>query len=189
MKFNDYIKDVFSTFRPSAQFAVIKGYTNRYGEVADHSILWRVSYENVVKRSIEIVKTADINALVSEALTKDIIEQAKKELLESWEETLTKGPGNNSRYTNADTYESVLDAEGNVIKGLKLHKDDNILHVTGVFRQAKVVISEGEYPVVKSRPKTIAKNKLKALTPIVKWGQYKLTAGSFDKICIDNIDV
>ncbi len=189
MKFNDYIKETFATLRPSAQFAVIKGYTNRYGEVSNHSILWRVSYENVLKRSLEILKNINVNELTSDALPVSVIKQAQEELVDSFKETLEKGTGNNSNYTNADTYERVLDIEGKPIKGLKLHKADQILHITGVFRQAKVVLVEGNYPVVNSRPKTIAKKKLRKLTPINKWGQYKLTIDRFDSISIDNIEV
>lgn len=189
MTFRQDIVDQFASFRPSAQFVSILGYRNSKGELSNHQVLFRVSYENCVQKSLVQLKAIDLEAIELKGFTLDDLKKTKDELVASFNNTLTAGPGNNKNYTNKDTYEPVYDSEGNAVKGLKLHSEDDVVHITGVFRIHKTVLEAGEYKKVNSRPKTLAKKALQKHLDVSKWGQYKLTPDNFDKIKIDSHEV
>jgi len=116
-----------------------------------------------------------------------LIEQAKLahgELMNSLKETIEKGPGNNSGYTHSaerrgdevGTYETFGD-------GIKVHLETGDLHLQGL-EVSRHVTSPGEYKVVKSAAKTLAKNELRHLLPLSKWRQLVLRRGKFQEITI-----
>jgi len=185
MSFNDHIKSVFSGFRPSAQFIALNGYQNAHGEVANYHLLWNISYEECVKKSFDKLKNLDIGTVPLNGFTFDDLRLAGIELLTSYKETLVVGPGNNHLYNHKDTYDLVYDVAGQVIKGLALHKKQDILHMTGVYRIKKKIIIPGVYKKVNSKPKTLAKNALRNITPLARWGQFKLEPGNFIDLVVD----
>ena len=97
--------------------------------------------------------------------------QAATELLASRRESLAVGIGNNSAYTNADTYVSLPN-----IPGVKIHKETGALHVTGLV-EGKEVVTPGTYKVVKSSPKTIAKRAI----------EKTLASGRFRQFAFSNV--
>jgi hypothetical protein len=91
-------------------------------------------------------------------------------LLASIDESLAKGLGHNAAYTHGpeqgDTYETIL-------PGLKIHKTDGTLHVTGLLHR-KTVLEEGVHKVVKSKPLTLAKREIERELRRSKIRQFRL---------------
>ena len=72
------------------------------------------------------------------------------------------------------------------IVGTKLHRDQDILHIYGFCFNKRVIIP-GNYPPDNRHLKTIAKDDLRALTPLGSFVQFKLCPGRFYKISVDGI--
>jgi hypothetical protein len=163
-------------------FVTIHKYCNNFGEVATHSVLWHVNYENVVKRANRIVKeyVPSIQDTIGKPFTVQDLWQAKEELEESFNDTLTLGVGNNPRDTSSHSYDKILSKNGHFVPGVKLHRGNDEIHLTGLFRIKKVVHCPVEYPGPSSSPVVLAKRWLRGRTPLIKWGQYVLSPGRFD---------
>jgi hypothetical protein len=182
---------ILSQIDTHAQFIVIHNYQNNYGEVASYSLCWRISYENAVLRSLELMKNykPTIKDVAGHPYTLVHLEKAREELIESYTNTLTLGTGNNPEDTSSHAYDSVFDRYGKNIPGVKIHREEDVLHLNNVFRLQKVVHVPGVYKEVKSAMKTLAKNALRNMTPLAKMGQFKLAEGRFDKIVVSKISL
>src|SRR6266705_2806097 len=182
---------VFNQIDTHAQFIVIHNYMNNYGEVATYNLCWRISYENAVYRSLGILCNLKptIKDVVGKSYTLVHLQAALEELKESFTDTLTLGTGNNPRATSAHAYDGVLDKFGNTVPGVKLHREQDVLHLTNVYRLNKIVHVPGVYPEVRSAFKTLAKNDLRKLLPLNKFGQFKLETGRFDKMVVQKISL
>ena len=180
---------IFNQIDTSAQFITIHNYTNNYGEVATYSLCWRINYENAVRRSLEILKNKklSITDVVGKPYTLVHLERAMDELIDSFTNTLTLGTGNNPLDTSAHAYDVVLDRYGVPVPGIKLHRDQDVLHLNNVFRIHKVIHVPGIYPKVNHALKTLAKNDLRKLLPLDKIGQFKLEEGRFEKMVVQKI--
>jgi hypothetical protein len=93
---------------------------------------------------------------------------ACEKLIASRQESIVVGIGNNSAYTNVDTY---VFPKG--LSGIKIHKETGEMYVTGLV-ESKVTLEEGVYKVVNSKPLTLAKKELEAGLPSGKFRQYIL---------------
>lgn len=84
------------------------------------------------------------------------------ELISSLENSLENGIGNNTRYTQKNVeYIHFHTNKGKQINGIKMHPDTGELLISG-FVVHKTVIEKGEEKKpVNSRPKTIAKDKIR----------------------------
>ena len=133
------------------------------GEIARHTIRLGASVEAAYKKDLATLK-AKLPAL------KGIEAIACGEMIASLAESIGKGAGNNSAYTNADTY-------SHIAKGIKVHKETGEVHLTGFSRQ-KAVIVEGFHKKVNSSEKTLAKNKLRK----------GLLSGKFRQFVLPNVD-
>jgi hypothetical protein len=133
------------------------------------SILYRTKETKELARHIGILH-ADTRALYEKDLVvlnnllpnldKPILIEACKSLIDSREESLTLGIGNNTKYTCADTYVSA-----NGVPNVHVHKETGRLYVS-ILSQEKVVIEKGiEKPPVNSKPLTIAKNMIRRELP------------------------
>lgn len=135
------------------------------GEVSDLVVILGASTENLYEKDLEILQGMSFPEGSVEAL-------ALAELVASRLESLAKGVGHNSQYVhsaeNADTYETIPG-----LPGIKVHRETGEIHVSGLVH-SKRVIEAGEYKVVKSSPKTIAKNKIRKELPSARFRQYKL---------------
>lgn len=173
--------EFFSQIDTRTMFVTIHKYVNNYNEVATHSILWHVNYVNVVKRSNNIVKAyiPKIEDTIGKPWTVSHLWQAKKEIEESFHDTLTLGVGNNPRDKVSHAYDRIISKNGITVPGVKLHRKNDEVHLTGLFRISKIVHCPTEYPST-SNPVVMAKRWIKSKTPISKWGQYVLTLGRFD---------
>jgi len=152
--------------RASANFVNFKYRAKGTGEVSRVQLILGASTETLYKKDVE--KLNDLLQSLSASGAAPHVIQAARELMDSRLESLRVGIGNNSAYTNADTYE-YLDG----FKGVRIHRDTGELYVSGLV-QSKEVIVPGIHKVVKSSEKTIAKRKIENELPSGKFRLYKL---------------
>ena len=168
-------------------------YTSNHGEHANHTIIIGISYDNALEKSrkqliarmqidlgLDVLADDDKNedgfftlhrdriVTMNSGKADDTTRTAASELLLSIYNSINnrKRGKSNDAYTKADTYTALF-------HGIKVHKENETLELSGLAYR-KRVITEGDYPVVNSRPKTIAKAKLRGALPIGKWRTYRL---------------
>ena len=168
-------------------------YTNKHGEHANNTIIIGVSYNNTLEKSRKqlIAKMQidlGLNVIADDAKNSDGLftihreriltmdydkaddttRAAATELLLSIYNSIDnrKQGKSNDAYTKAETYTPLF-------HGIKVHNEAETIELSGLAYR-KRIITEGTYPVVNSRPKTIAKNKLRNALPIGKWRTYRL---------------
>lgn len=146
----------------------ISGYSNANGEIANYSIVFNVSYENALKKSIEIINNYNAES--------NLQKTAKAEVLKSLNKSLT------NLESVGDGYDKVV-SKGKLIKGIKFHRSSAAYHIYGFVVHKKVLLP-ATYKDVKSSDLTIEKRKLMKLCPVSKYRQFKLS-NSFEKIAID----
>lgn len=168
-----------SKLRPSSTFLTLNGYRNEYSEVADYSIVFHMSYESALKRSIETLKSLEF--------TGDLEKQAKEELLTSFNHSLLKLASTPMEELE-DHYQHFLDENGNYIKGIKLHTKTDVLHLYGLVVHKRVLIP-GHYPHRNSSPLTVAKDKMRYLTSVGKFRQFKILPSQVDSISVANLSL
>ena len=136
-------------------------------------------------REFSKIRESSSDALTRNVFRRYLLEQitiAKKELLESFGQTLNVGAGNNDGYTHSEdreggpTYESFG-------HGVKVHLDTGDIHVQGM-EVSRSVITDGVYKLVRSKSKTLAKNELRQRLPLHKWRQFVLRCGKFKSVTI-----
>jgi hypothetical protein len=142
------------------KFVAIKGYTNKFGEVSNNVVSLGASYANAKVKDIEYLRSLDVATLDSDKGFK-ILEEARLALLAS----MIKPNVNRSK--------GQIEAYVKVSTALKLHKETLAIYVYG-YCENKTIIEEGEYPVVNSRPLTLAKNLIKKGLRTGKFKMYKV---------------
>jgi hypothetical protein len=148
----------------NVSFVSIRNYENKFGEIANHLINVGVSYEKSKERDIEFLKHLDFNSNEFEFKSeKTLLEQARLELISSFEKPDT------------NRSEGQINAYTNIIKGVKVHNETGEVYIFG-YRENKTILQEGNYPIVKSKPLTIAKNELRKLLRTGKYTQYVLSS-------------
>jgi hypothetical protein len=150
--------------KAGATFASFVYTTKDTGEVAKYNLTLNASTENLYKKDIDILRRM-VNILKG-IKAQDHTVKAAEELLASRNESLTKGVGNNSQYTNADTYDYVAG-----LTGVRVHKETGALYVSGLLNRKEVITPGTPRKQVKSAPKTIAKKKIGYMLPS---GRYRL---------------
>lgn len=131
------------------------------GEVARHTLLVGFSYNELVKRSVEEL-TQWMEYMSGEELF------AANEVMTSLRKTLSAHEvgTQNEDYTKKGMYASVR-------SGINVNLNDNSIQLFGLTVK-KVVMIKGEYKVVKSKPLTIAKNKISKQLPVSKFREFAL---------------
>ena len=134
------------------------------GEIARHTVNIGANYLTAMEKDLlalqlelPALKALPMGETPAQNADKAVTVKACEELIASFEERIAahKRGEVSENYTCKDTYV-------NICKGLKLGtlKDGTIaLYVYG-YRQAKVVLVQGEHKETKSRPLTIAKRQL-----------------------------
>jgi len=150
------------------------------GEVARYTLQLGFSYRNCLEKSklaleIESPALAGIDA------------QAAAELMASIDASLA---GTQEGYTKASTYVDAFDSTGRVVPGVKRNLSDGTLQIFGLLH-AKVQIAPPtvERKEVKSRPLTIAKNKIRQGLPIGKFREFALENLSVARINGDTLEL
>lgn len=162
-----------------AQFVSFIYTSKGSGETARHTLIVGASYNKLIEKSRLALELMPISELVQAGVCSTLVEQAKNEVLASFDKTLAahaKGEQNED-YTKKGQYVSL----GN---GLNLNLNDNSIQFFGLSR-AKVVLSPGVHKVVNSRPLTIAKDKIKKLLPVDKFREFALDSGNIRTARID----
>jgi len=165
--------------RPSSTFLSVIGYRNEHSEVADYSIVFHISYENALKRSILALESI---------VPSDYLEvQAKRELVDGYSQSLAKMAITSVEEID-DAYTRFFDENGDYIKGVKLHTKTDTLHLYGLLN-AKRIIVPGQYQASNKRPLTIAKDKLRKLCPVSRFRQFRLSADHVERISVENLSL
>lgn len=163
--------------RPGSTFLVLHKYMNAHGEIADFNIIFNMSYENALRRSIAVVEQLSYPPGL-----KDL---ARKQVLESFEKSLQKVltvPVDEQE----DNYKHLYDEQGKLINGIKLHIESATLHLFGLVHM-KRIHKEGLYKEVKSADLTLAKNEIRRLCPVSKFRQFKIEASQLEHIAVQKL--
>lgn len=163
--------------RSNSTFLTLNKYRNEHSEVANYSIVFHISYQNALNKSIMILNQyLPLN---------DLEVQAKNELLESFQNSLNKME-ENSIEDIEDGYTRFYDSDGKYIKGVKMHTETGTLHLYGLVSQKKILIP-GLYQKKNKRPLTLAKDKLRYSTPVGKFRQFRILPNQVDSIVVESL--
>jgi hypothetical protein len=171
------------TQKTGCRFCSLK-YTNEHGETSRYTLHFGFNIEELYKSDL-----LEVGLMLEDTQTPlvGIDRQAAIEIKQSIEESLTKGIGNNSRYTLQGYYDGVSENSE-----IKLHTDEKtserFLYIRG-YVHSKTVLVPGEYPVVKSRPLTIAKNKINKNLKRGKIRTFKVNVNVLKTIKINGLTV
>jgi hypothetical protein len=154
-------------------------YTNQNGETSKYNVIFGINIESLYK--------SDLRTLESLLPTlKGIDYVACLELVDSIKNSLTNGIGNNDGYTLKGYYTPIT-PNGEV----KLHEDEEgnvFLYIRGYVIN-KTVITEGEYPHVKSAEKTLVKKKIEKNLKRGKIRTFKINVNQLHKISMNGMTV
>jgi hypothetical protein len=165
--------------RSSSMFLTLKGYRNNFSEIADYQIVFHISYRSALEKSISMLESLP--------LISNLEKQARDELLASFGKSLSKAEELPIE-EREDGYTHFLNEEGKFIKGVKLHDATNTLHIYGLINWKRVLMP-GIYKSVNSSELTIAKNKLRYLTQVGRFRQFKITSNQVDCISVQNLSL
>jgi hypothetical protein len=162
MKEKTFIKKM-AKVTDCATFCTISDYRKSNGETSDYSIIYNFDYKTAVNRSI--------NKLSKYVPANDLESKAKEELIADFYNLLSNSKDN--------TYDSVHDDNGKIIKGCKRHRKTGDLYLTGLVVHKKVNYNaHNDYLSIK--------DKLLAMYPVGKIRQFKLSSKQMKKISIQN---
>jgi hypothetical protein len=168
-----------SKIRPSSTFLTLRGYRNESSEVADFSIVFHMSYESALKRSLVALESV---------VPEDSLEaQAKEELIDGYTASLNKMAVTPVEEID-DAYTRFFDEAGKYIKGVKLHTATNTLHLYGLVNSKRVLIP-GSYPKRNKRALTIAKDKLRKICPVNRFRQFIIHPSRVDSISVEGLNL
>lgn len=156
-------------------FFSIRNYTNSYGEVANHLINVGIKYQNAVAKDIEYLRNLDVTTMTWDSPMVEIF-KAKEALIKAFE---TPSENRSKGQKNAYTH---------IVEGVKVHNETGMLYIYG-YRQSKLVITEGVYPNVISKPETIAKNEIRKLLKTNKFVNYSIEVGNQLRANGDTIEI
>lgn len=137
-------------------------YSGETSELSDVVVNVGISYENAKLKDIKTLEEMDITKYISLAFDQPLLEQARKELIES-----LKTPSKSHSDAQVNTYNTIT-------SNIKIKKDTQEVYIYGTVLNKKVVV-DGEHKEVKSKPLTLAKNVLKKELRTGHWRQYKIT--------------
>lgn len=178
MNKNQFVTEL-AKLRTSSTFLSLIGYRNDYSEVSDYNIIFHISYESALKRSLLSLETV--------IPANDLEVQAKKELIESFQKSLVKSETIPVEEID-DAYTRFFDDDGKHIKGVKLHTETDTLHLYGLVQYKRVIIP-GAYPKQNKRELTIVKDKLRKLCPVNRFRQFKITSSQVDSISVEHLSL
>lgn len=170
----------FAQLKPSSTFLQIRDYLGATNEVAHFNLIFNFSYENALKKSIDLLNAKTVSTKLEK--------EAKKELLESYQKSLDNISNEDTTKSKEDGYVSFKDAEGNPIKGIKMNKETKDLYLYGLLTD-KVILKKGSLKEKNSSEKTKIKEELKKDLPVNKFRQFKLSQDKFSSILIQKKEI
>lgn len=185
--FKSECTEKLATLRPHATFLTVHHYTNNFGEIADFSIVFHVNYLKSVERAYALVRNfkPGLEHTRKKDFTISDLMVARAELLQSYSWTLS---GDNPLATSAHAYTTVLNEDGEEIPGIKLHMDQDLLHLWG-FGVHKRVLKSGTYPPDRRLALTKAKDALRQMSPLGRFRQFRLQPGRFKKLVVQCLTI
>ena len=150
-----------------AQFVSFLYRTKKTDELARFTVVLGVNLETLYKRDVEVLEV-----MASSLISFDLNHQrAILTLLESRRESLEKGIGHNSCYTQ----EGIWTETG--IGGIRYREDIGTIQICGkVIPNSKHVIEAGVHPIsANSSPLTLAKRHVRMILPSWTWRSFCLT--------------
>ena len=166
-----------SKLRSSSTFLTVAGYRNEYSEVADYSIIFHMSYKSALERSIATLESLTLSSVLDK--------YARDELLDSFHRSLAR-VNVSPIEEREDAYQHFLDEDGSYIKGVKLHTKTGALHLYGLVVHKRVIMP-GIYPVRDEKPLAEAKRRLRHLTSVGKFRQFKMLPSQVDHISVESL--
>jgi len=150
------IVNKFRTFKGN-QFVGIKGYTSKKGETSNNVVNCGFKYENAVNKDIErlrAIKNVDINTLAIESkFAPELITQAIEKMLASFVKNQNKDTQSAGSIAQQNAYVKIANS-------VKMNIETGMIYIYAL-NVSKTVIVKGEYPIVNSRPLTLAQNAVK----------------------------
>lgn len=180
---NDIIKNLLAaavedTKRTGARFISLT-YTNENGETSRYNLIMGINLVSLYKSDLRTLKNLRPSLDGVKALACD-------ELITSIENSLTKGIGNNDRYTLKGYYSPVT-PNGEV----KLHVNEvgeTNLYLRGYVLN-KTTLVKGIYPKVKSSDKTLAKKELEKNLKRGKIRTFKINVNDLHVVKVNGMTV
>jgi len=123
----------------------------------------------ICDRSYQALSGLAPSAFVDDATPLDVALEAHAELLDSLR---LSALGENSATTD-DAYAPLI-VEGATVPGAKVHTDGSI-HISGVLVSRRTIVEAEPVLPTKSSPKVRAKNRMRALLPIARWRQFRIS--------------
>lgn len=166
--------------RPASTFLSVMGYRNEFSEIADYSIAFHINYANAVQKSINVLKQYSPASAMER--------QARLELLNSFDRSLYNAKTIPEDQID-DAYTRFFNNDGEYIRGVKMHTKSENIHIYGLLVHKKVVMP-GMYPVSDSRKEfTVVKDKLRKMTPVGKFRQFRMLPSQVDYISVEHISL
>lgn len=175
---NQTFVNELSKLKPSSTFLSLIDYENASGEIANYSIVFHMSYEQAVKKSLQMISEYEAVG--------DLEIKAKNQLIESYQKSLDK--------METTPMEEIMDgyqhfrAEDGYVKGVKLHLETGNLHLYGLLNKKSVKVP-GTYKDKKSSELTLVKNRLSKNLPVSKFRQFTITADKVSCIRVQKIEL
>lgn len=176
MNRNQFVTEL-SKLNPASTFLTVAGYRNAHSEVANYSIVFHMSYQNALKRSIDILEQMDVSGAAENFAREEVLDSLRGSFKNSISSPIE---------SREDGYHHFQDKDGNYIKGVKLHIKTNTLHLYGLVAHKRVLMP-GIYPVSNENPLALAKRQLRQLTPVGKFRQFKMTPDQVEYISVSNL--
>lgn len=165
---NSVLEAVAKTIKGTS-FVRINNYTSSANEISNQTLNVGYSLENALANDFKALqenKNEIFEELMKENFSFAIISQAYSELYLSLEKRLSSDAVKEALRLQNDATILRSDAQNDaylyIAKGVKLHKETQKLHITGLVVK-KEVLQKGEYKSVNSSMKTICKDKIKKL--------------------------
>jgi hypothetical protein len=128
MNKKEFVEEI-AKLRPGSTFLVLHKYQNSAGEISDFNIVFNMSYENALNRSIAIVESFKPEG--------ELQERAQLEVLTSYKESLHRVKTVPIEEVD-DAYYRYHDESGKLIDCIKLHVESDILHMFGLLNAKRV---------------------------------------------------
>lgn len=178
MNKNEFVNEL-AKLHPSSTFLTVAGYRNAHSEVANYSIVFHMSYQNALKRSIDMLEELNVSGAAENFAREEVLASLRGSFKSSISSPIE---------AREDGYHHFKDADGSYIKGIKLHMRTNTLHLYGLVAHKRVLMP-GIYPARHENPLAKAKRQLRYATPVGKFRQFRMTSDQVEYISVQGLSL
>lgn len=145
-------------------FATIKGYSNRFGEVANHQINLGASLSGAKVKDLKAMQNTTANKLYfslpnKDTFSYDTFEKAFNELYNSFVRIGDKNIDGTEK-VQGNRSKGQINAYSKINSSLKVHNEKERLYIYAL-RVNKTIIEKGVYPTTNKQAKTVCKDAIK----------------------------